>query len=137
MKMLFAPPNAGVKLNARFTVNVVPDTVTDDAPASTRHWLFCDVTAAPMANAVSKNPSSLANRIELDERSKKRKHAPAELSVAFTFICVETMLAAPLGSEYVNAKVWAEPLPAFGETDTAEGGADPPLLVTLSAPVVL
>ena len=35
------------------------------------------------------------------------------------------MFVAPPGSENVNAKVWAEPLPEFGDTETTEGDGPP------------
>jgi len=47
MYTFLEPANAEVKLNARFRVRVVPEDVTDDAPAFTEHWLFCKVPALP------------------------------------------------------------------------------------------
>ena len=58
--MLLAPANAGLKLNARFTVNVLPTIDTDDAPASTTHWLFCCVPALPMVDGLWNDPVSSA-----------------------------------------------------------------------------
>jgi hypothetical protein len=41
-------------------------------------------------------------------------------------IWVDAISVAPFGSVYTNAKVWADPLPELGVTETAAGG--PPLL---------
>jgi hypothetical protein len=46
------------------------------------------------------------------------------------------MSAAPLGSENANVKIWAEPLPELGVTETGTGGP-PPEPVTLSEALVL
>ncbi len=47
-------------------------------------------------------------------------------------ICKELISAAPLGSEKAKAKVWAEPLPELGVTETTVGGPllAPPLMVS-------
>jgi hypothetical protein len=68
--MFFVPLNAVLKLIARFTVSVLPDTDTDDAPASSEHWLFCSVPATPIATGLPNDPESLANCTEFDARLK-------------------------------------------------------------------
>src|SRR5437667_4989553 len=44
---VFAPENASVKLNARFTVKLFPDPDVDEAPRSIVHWLLVRVLATP------------------------------------------------------------------------------------------
>jgi hypothetical protein len=66
--MFFVPLNAVLKLIARLTVSVLPDTVTDDAPASTEHWLFCCVPATPIATGLPNDPESFANCKEFELR---------------------------------------------------------------------
>ena len=51
-------------------------------------------------------------------------------------ICVETISAAPLGSEKVKVNVADDPLPLDGETDTVDGGCAP-TLVTVNDAVLL
>jgi hypothetical protein len=54
------------------------------------------------------------------------------------------MSAAPFGSVYKNAKVWDDPLPELGVTDTAAGGplltaavmVSPALVLLLNEPLV-
>ena len=70
MNTFFAPANAGLKLNAKLTISVFPDIDTDEAPASTVHWLFCCVPGLPIVSAAPKDPASLANWIALDAREK-------------------------------------------------------------------
>src|SRR5205823_4760970 len=47
MEMFLAPANDGLKMSAMLIVRLVPDAVTDDAPASSVHWLLFSVPAAP------------------------------------------------------------------------------------------
>jgi hypothetical protein len=44
------PAKAGVKLNARFRVSVLPEADTEEALTLTVHWLFCSVPALPKAS---------------------------------------------------------------------------------------
>src|SRR5450432_3516827 len=59
-KMLLRPVNPDLKLNARFTVNVFPDDDTEEAPASSVHWLFCCVPALPIVDGLWNDPASSA-----------------------------------------------------------------------------
>src|ERR1051326_5329079 len=66
--MFFGPAKAALNVITRFTVSVLPDVITDDAPVSNEHWLFCCVPATPMVEAEPNEPASFANWIEFEAR---------------------------------------------------------------------
>ena len=58
MKTHFVPANAGLKLTARFSVNVLPPAVTSVADSEIAHWLFCNVPALPRSPDSHNEPAS-------------------------------------------------------------------------------
>src|ERR1051326_8323027 len=58
--MFLGPAKAALNVTARFKVNVLPDIVAKEAPASNEHCLFCCVPATPMVEADPNDPASLA-----------------------------------------------------------------------------
>ena len=51
MQMFFVPPNAGLKPSATVMIKLLPERDTEEAPASTVHWLLDIVPAVPTCAA--------------------------------------------------------------------------------------
>ena len=58
MSIVFAPANAGAKVSATCSVNVVPLAVTLLPPNASEHALFCSVPLSPGAPDVTLVPAS-------------------------------------------------------------------------------